>query len=195
MTKLEAKLFFPENDFDDIEEKYEEKLFEIKQFLISHLPTTKLFNSKLKQFSVLSSAFEAIGGKEVEFVIPIQNKFEYGDDIEQTVVLFYQKENKIKLKLNSSQSFEEVAYYAHQLIDNLSVYARCWKHKDELNSTSVKMSDIPDSVELLKTIDIFKKNENLTFQDLFSLEGDNLLVKESIRLSLWLKFEKNVRSI
>lgn len=193
MTKLEAQVYFPVNDFEEVEELYEEKLFELKQFLISHLPTSKLSNSKLKQFSRFSLAYYALGGVEPCFEESTQNELVFPEDLKKAVSLFYQQESRIKLNLNLSQGFDGVSYHAKQLVNNLLEYAKCWRLDDGVfNLSPIKMSDVPNQMDLLEAVKQFNQEGRFTFNEILTLPDDNLLMKESIRLSLWLKFERNV---
>ena len=192
MTKEEARLYFQENE--DLDEKYETLLFECKQLLINRLPTTKLFEAKLLSLKSNSEAFAALGGQEVNFILPKKGPARYSSNkLAETVAEYYLESNRLKLLLFNSHSFLELKYNCNQLILNFNQYALKWAiNLDGIKVDNIKMSTIPDPMSLLSAVELFNQKGFKHFNEININEHDNLLVKESIRLSLWLKFEENV---
>ena len=192
MTKEEARLYFHEND--DIEEKYESILFECKQLLINRLPTTKLFRSSIQRLKLNSDAYKALGGQEVTFTPRTEKVNRYlSNQVSETVTEFYLESNRLKLQLFNSNSFVELKYNCNQLILNLKGFALKWVISlDGIEVEDVKISTIPNPMNVLSAVELFNQEGFKYFNEININEHDNLLVKESIRLSLWLKFEENV---
>ncbi len=58
-------VLLPVNDDNSLQDLYDEKLFEFKQFFSRQLPTTKLFYAKLKKLKQITEAYLELGGEEV----------------------------------------------------------------------------------------------------------------------------------
>lgn len=192
MTREEARLYFQENE--DLDEKYESLLFECKQLLINRLPTTKLFEAKLLWLKSNSEAFAALGGQEFTFIPPKTGPSRYSSNkVAETVAEHYLESNRLKLLLFNSHSFLELKYNCNQLILNFNQYALKWAiNLDGIKVDNIKISTVPDPMSILNAVELFNQAGLKYFSEISRNENDNLLLKESIRLSLWLKFEENV---
>ena len=61
MTEAEALIYFP-NGRVELEDVFSEKLFEIKQFLLSRFPNSKIFQGRIEKLRSFQDAFEVLGG-------------------------------------------------------------------------------------------------------------------------------------
>ena len=79
------------------------------------------------------------------------------------------------------------------LILNFNQYALKWAiNLDGIKVDNIKISTVPDPMSILNAVELFNQAGLKYFSEISRNENDNLLLKESIRLSLWLKFEGNV---
>ena len=92
MTNKEALLFFPLTKESEIEDLYEELLFEYKQFFINKFPLKKVFEAKEKKMLQMQKAYIHLGGKYSSFLSnSIVTNYNFPFSIKETFQL-YQKE-------------------------------------------------------------------------------------------------------
>jgi len=193
MTIEEAKLILPVAEDDFLEDAFETKLFEFKQFFLASLPTSKLFQAKIKRIEQLSEAYSVLGGKEKEEMNHQEAQFSFSSENVKEVIQEYQKKSsEIKLNLLNASNSSITATSASQLVSCLREFASRWQLNSEQVNSTVKISKTPDQMQLLKAVNDFNQENKFTFEEINSLPEDNLLKQEAIRLSLWLKFENNV---
>ncbi len=186
-------VLLPVNDDNSLQDLYDEKLFEFKQFFSRQLPTTKLFYAKLKKLKQITEAYLELGGEEV-FMRGVSVAYQQynSPDVKSVISIFQSQNNALKLKMNLSQSYDEIEQTAFQMIDNYKRYAECWPLIDIPENHRIKISEELDEMSLLEALSIFNNEDMTSFEEFNLLSVDNVLYKEAIRLSLWLNFEKNV---
>jgi len=186
-------VLLPVNEDNSLQDLYDEKLFEFKQFFSRQLPTTKLFSAKLKKLKQITEAYLELGGEEVfaEGVSVTSQQYN-SPDVKSVISIFQSQNNALKLKMNLSQSYDEIEKTAFQMIDNYKRYAKCWPLIDIPEDHQIKISEELDDMSLLEALSIFNNEDMTSFEEFNLLSVDNVLYKEAIRLSLWLNFEKNV---
>ena len=186
-------VLLPVNDDNSLQDLYDEKLFEFKQFFSRQLPTTKLFYAKLKKLKQITEAYLELGGEEV-FMRGVSVAYQQynSPDVKSVISIFQSQNNALKLKMNLSQSYDEIEKTAFQMIDNYKRYAKCWPLIDIPENHRIKISEELDAMSLLEALSIFNNEDMTSFEEFNLLSVDNVLYKEAIRLSLWLNFEKNV---
>ena len=192
MEVAEAQILLKADNKEDAIESFEDERFVIKQFFVSKLPTTKLFTSRIKKLKKYSEAYQTLlDKKEVhEDYNPIT--FEYNiEDVKACVNQIQIIDSEIKLKLMSAKNSQEIIFFAEQLIENYKQFAAHWRLTPILEENDIKLSNVPDPMELVVAINDFNSSGQSTFEELKQLPSTNLLKKEAIRLSLWLKFEGN----
>ena len=192
MTVESAKLVLALSEEQVLEDVFENKLFEFKNFFINNLPTSKLFEAKFKKIRQLAEAYSVLGGEEVKVGSNVENILIVSDKIYETVIAQQAVVTETKLKVFSSRNSADLIFFATQMIENLKRFAENWYVESLIGNQDVKMSDVPDQMQLLKALKAFNEEGKSTFSEILTLPDDNLLMKESIRLSLWLKFEGNV---
>ena len=192
MTVESAKLVLALSEEEVLEDVFESKLFEFKNFFINNLPTSKLFEAKFKKIRQLAEAFRVLGGEEVKAGSNVENILIVSDKVYEIVIAQQAVVTKTKLKVFSSRNSADLIFFATQMIENLKRFAENWYVESLIGNQDVKMSDVPDQMQLLKALKAFNEEGKSTFSEILTLPDDNLLMKESIRLSLWLKFEGNV---
>ncbi len=193
MTESEARLYLPFSDEDDLDEIFEEKLFEQKQFFLPRMPVSKVISSRLDKMQKIEDAFRYFGG-EVEPFHPneIQLQPYASENIKEVFSLHELNKNTIKLQLNRALSVEEMRFFLKQWIEITMTYAKKWKLNVISPDAGVKVSNEPDAMFLLDEITKFEQLGFSTFDDLQHLLTDSPLMLEANRLSLWLKLENDV---
>ena len=193
MTESEARLYFPFTNEDDLDEIFEEKLFEQKQFFLQRMPVSKVIASRLDKIQKIENAFRYFGG-EVEPFQPKEIQFQpyVSDNIKEVFSLHELNKNTIKLQLNRARSVEEMRFSLNRWIEITRTFAEKWKLNVINADANVKVSNEPDAMALLDEITKFEQLGFSTFDDLQHLLTDSPLMLEANRLSLWLKLENDV---
>ena len=193
MTKEDALLYFPLNDEIDIDELYDELLFEQKQFLSNRMPISKVFNSRVSRLKKLEEAFLFFGGKKPESRKNDINLLECtNDSIHESHQVFQGNLTQIKLGLFNASTVTELLSSIDQLFKNQIAFARKFEQVDKQIEIHPIVSKEPDAMEIIKAIHAANEIGITKFNELSQLPVDNILIQEAIRLSLWLKLETHV---
>lgn len=188
MTPAEAWQFFKVNDRDEMEEIYEEQLFEFKQFFLSKVPVQKLFNGRLSKLKKLQDAYEALEGEiqpqpvhEITFDILSNN-------IHEVFLGFQKSRNDLKQKIANETSALNLEKYIRRMLALEKEYATFWK-MDSDDEGDIIISKEPDPMYLLENIKSYQQKDGFTFIQLKNLENNppEILVQEMKRLSLLFK--------
>ncbi|MDG1332762.1 MAG: hypothetical protein P8P74_10550 [Crocinitomicaceae bacterium] len=196
MTKDEAILYLPVNDEDDLQDSYEEKLFELKQFFLSRFPMSKLIIARMSKFEKVEEAFIVLGG-EVSSAsnIPVVTLPELGSI--HTVYIWYNREkNALRLLLSAAQSYSEVLAVLNEYLRIAMHYAKHWQiGVNEEEGKSIKIGVEPNPMDIQEALNELSEKETIDSQHILTLPDENVLKSEAKRLSLWLNFESNEQSI
>lgn len=194
MTKEDALLYFPIEDDVDIDDLFEELLFEQKQFLIDRVPVSKVFDSKINKLKKIEGAYIFFGGKveqksslQIE-ILPYNNS----DLIEEVFAVFQQNKNTLKLILFNASNASEIEQITTLIFENYREFAEKWPKIDSEGLNRPVISKEPDPMDIIQEIKSAKEKGIVNFRELLELDEDNVLIKEAIRLSLWLNLEKHV---
>ena len=187
MTENELKIFFPFDENDDLDELFEARLFEYKQFFIQKTVIPKVFEAKIEKLIKMDLAFNTLKNKVIAqevFYTKIENPFEIEKNILNVFNDFQLKKNTIKKKLHQSQSTYDLIHHVRTLLLLTKFYLDKWI--DVPIEKEIVISKEPDPMELLKAIHEFNLKGGINFADI--LEKTNicpdLLIIESKRLSL-----------
>lgn len=192
MTIDEAKIYLPIDQDEELVDCYELKLFELKQFLSSNFPVTKVVNSKLKRLEKLDEAFITLGGVFKDSVATnVEGKIK-GESLDQIHASYTYERNRLRMLIMNSRNGSELRLILMVYLDLIRQYAVHWKGEYQ-GQDKVVVSKEPDVMELQKAIAEFKAEGKASFEEMKnSDESKNILVGESKRLSLWLKLDANV---
>jgi hypothetical protein len=181
MTEEEAHVFLGLNEFDDIEDAHDYKLFEFKQYLLSKVPFAKTYESKIKQLNRTQEALDTVGYKlnhqNVEFILDFNKS---PSDLAACLQDHQKIMSQWKLYVGQASSFESLKYLMGKILLAYRNYALNWLAlAGEVDDhENVKASVEYDPVELIQSI---KNTEG-------KLGQSELLLKETKRLFLWLKY-------
>jgi len=196
MTLQEAKLFFPFEEADDLDDLYAERLFEYKQFFISKTPIRKVFESKLVKLKQMHDAYCLLTNMPI---VEVENKqynvVQFSDEIKSAFSEWERLKSQVKQELT-------IANHALQLIQTISWYLsivdtyRLKWYTEELIEVEIdQLSKDPDPMEILQAINDFEQSGGKTFEDILKMRSNIYLLKEMKRLSLLVKNYGDGRSI
>lgn len=196
MTLEEAQLYLPLEDIDDLDNVYEDRLFEMMRFLLSNVPVSKVTEAKIQLMRKIHQAYEFYAKEEINDhfdpieLIPYdaQNLFDLTVDYQRNLTL-------LRNKLVPISSFLEMIVLAEQFLQNMREYAACWDMEHLEIPNDIRITRPEDEVELLIELERLSKEGELTMKDVFTLPLENPVRREAIRLSLWHKREVNDRAI
>jgi hypothetical protein len=191
MNNKEALLFFPLKENDDIEELYEDLLFEYKQFFITKFPLKKVFEAKEKKMIQMQTAYSFLGGKHSEDLEERNDKsYHFPTEIKECFINYQQERNILKNNILRATSAFEICEQIKLLINLQNSYSEKWTVVSNLPDIDIQISIEPDPMSLLKAINEFNLNGGTTFEELNS-KGNiapDLLLKEAKRLYLSTKY-------
>lgn len=170
MTLNEARLILKIEDNEDINDRWESELFEIKRFLLTSTPIPKVFESKMTRLKKYHEAYEVLTGIKTEQyvigndeVIPV-----FSEDLEEAFHSLHQYRIKFKGLLNSSYDINEINTIVSNWLTTEAIYVDKWKFTESLQiPEEVIQSKEPDPMDLLNAIKDWKTGaESSTFQKL-----------------------------
>ena len=181
MTKEEAEVILNLNEFEDLEDARDQKIFEFKQYLLSKVPFEKTYESKAVQMDRVLNALNVLGFEastsqlDLDFNIK-SNAVDLQDCLKEHQALM----SKWKLKVGQANDIGTLKLLMQKALELYKVYASKWTrltgelHVDEEVKASVEF----DPVDLIQAI---KNAEG-------KVEQSELLQKETKRLFLWLQY-------
>ncbi|MCR9173663.1 MAG: hypothetical protein NXI10_14270 [bacterium] len=185
MTESEALLFLGIEDVEELEDTYEAKVFEWKNFFVNRFPVPKLFQSKIKQIQKLEAAYQCLGG-ESDNTEPISIDLAFGTTFKEVFHQYSERRAALKARLFRANSASELVQIAQSLVDLTLAYARCWD-VESLNKTGVVVSKEPDPMDLLEAINAAEARGVHNKSKIEDLPENHLLLNEVKRLSLLLR--------
>jgi hypothetical protein len=193
MTKEEAASILNvslEADLEEIEEQFEQLLFERKKFFLQKLPIQKLFEPKLKAITQVIEAYELISGEKLENTTQLKT-FEFQFDASSLLISFnhyHLYRNQLKQGLINASGFNDIEQIATELIKLESAYAALW-YQEELNTQQIIVGTFPDEIQLLNALKNYLKMGGKSFDDLKKMKNNppEILIQEMKRLSLLYK--------
>lgn len=196
MTNSEAKIFFPFNEGDNLEELWEQLFFEQKQFFLTRPPIEQVFKSRIAKLLKQYEAYLLLGGDAVSNTpIALDKETEFSSEVLASYRLFHSYRNAFKSKVLQAQHPEDLSKVIEAWTAMEKKYHKLWSlDESKLNEIKVTLSKEPDPMEILKAIKEVA-GEELTFNDLHSRYAllPDLLQNEVKRLTLL--FEKETLDI
>lgn len=193
MTKEDALLYFPIERDTDIDDLFEDLLFEQKQFLIDRVPVSKVFEPRINKLKKIEEAYIFFGGKIEKKSNIHKGILSYNNDsIEEVFGVFQQNKNTLKLILFNASNSSEIEQITTLIFENYREFAKKWPGIDSEGLDRPVISKEPDPMDIIQEIKSAKEKGIVNFRELLELDEDNILIKEAIRLSLWLNLEKHV---
>ena len=196
MTKEEALIYLPFDGEVDLEDLYEERLFELKQFFLNRFPMTKLINSRMNKFKRVEEAFTRLGGEIPKISENVEITLLEFESIKDLFIWYNHEKNAIRLRLSSAQSGNEVHEVLRHYVSLTRHYAEHWKIPvTDQGNEAVKIAVEPNPMDIQEALNAFSEKQLINSVFISSLHDENYLKSEAKRLSLWLNFESNEQSI
>jgi hypothetical protein len=182
----EAKIYLPIEEGDELEDAFEEKLFEFKQFFTSRFPVPKLFNSKLNKLKKLTQAFEVLGGDKEEVVGFTDYAFN-PENLSDSFSQYSMLSNEFKARIYNAKGGGELKELVIRYIELTRDYASLWQCGfQDFEGVIVSKEVDPMALEKeLRNEAHIKSGNDIDF----NASGMKLIAQESKRLSLWLKMD------
>ncbi|MEX1190629.1 MAG: hypothetical protein WEA99_01565 [Brumimicrobium sp.] len=187
MTKSEAKIFFPFTEGDDLEELWEQRFFEQKQFFLTRPPMEKVFQSRIAKLQKQYEAYLILGGEAVADQGEMSaEEIAFSESVLASYRLFHNYRNAFKSKVLQVQHPERLSQVIEAWIAMEKEYHKLWSNEEsKSNEVQVTLSKEPDPMEVLKAIKEVG-DEELVFSELHSRYAllPEILQNEVKRLTL-----------
>ena len=193
MNNSEIQLYFPHSEQDDINDLYEERLFEFKQFFISKTIISKVFSAKIEKLKKFEKAYLSLTkscNETCNSLNVVSNKFKSNEIL--TVFNDYQiVKNEFKTGILNAKNSDEIIQIIYNLLESNSSYLLKWP--DTLVEDDIIISKEPNPMDILSAIIDFNKKGGKEFSDIISLKNicPKIIQIESKRLSLHLNIDNN----
>ncbi len=183
MTTKEARVFLNADAFDDLEEAYEQLLFDQKQYFLNKPCIPKVFEGKIEKLKHFLEASMLLG-LESDKVEVAMHDFHFSDDTMLDVCRSYAQEiNDCKKRLSQALSFGELKTLVEEQLQIFLNYASKWPLFAEFQE-GLKLSSEPDPVVFFQELKLLESQGISTFAQLVN-SADNIgaiVKKESTRL-------------
>lgn len=190
MESSEAKLYLPCTDDESLEDVYDQKLFEWKNFFVNRFPIPKLFDKKIEQLKRLQEAYSDLGGSAVIGTIEPETATVFSKNLKESFLKYSEERYALKMRLFTAGSAHELTSLIQALLKLTAAYAAVWENK-VLDVSGVVVSKEPDPMDLLQALNDAESLGVQTVDQVKTLPADHLVLNEAKRLSLWVKMEKN----
>lgn len=191
MTSEEARIYFVATDEDALENEFLTELFKHKNFFVSTSPIPKIFLSRLKKLSKIQEAYIALGGIEERSTFQGVRSNYNGKSLGDTFREYSSIRNVLKQKIMASNAINDIKNFVLNLLEETRQYANVWSFDYE-SLDGVLVSNEMDQMNVLNQIKKLEAVEPIAIEVIQKLDSENVLVRESKRLSLWLKLDQNV---
>ncbi len=187
------QLFFPHNDGDDLEDRYEELLFEDKQFFTTKAIIPKVFRARIERMRKREEAFRRISKTSPSENISIVSvDQEIITDLLENYLRFQKVRSELMKQLYKVHECNSVILLIEQLLEYQLFYLMPWKISEIDGEKDIVISKEPDPSELFNAIKAFSEAGGSNVNEIQTLffNGKSLLETETKRLSLLLQLEK-----
>lgn len=195
MTEKEASIFFPIQEGDDMQDLFEERLFDFKRFFISHVPLKKVFASKKQKMNQMYQAYQLLSNSNETYQATVFPKIDY--EFPTNILEAYKKHERFKGQLKNdllqSDIIHDIHFLSDQLIELQESYNQNWSTVTITEEpVNLPVSKEPDPMEILQSILAFNKIGGENYSDMNTLRElvPDTLMKEAKRLYLYQK--KNI---
>ena len=192
MTQEEAKARLNYTSGDDLEELFEQHLFEFKQYFVYKPVISRLFNAQLDKLKGASEAANVLG---LYFPIAVEEELNgttYPENIERAFLLYEKRRSELRIQMMQGVSPNELVQKVQILLAEQQAYFKCWPlvEVDEINQ--IVLANEPDPMDLLKEIKTMSIRGIQNFSDLSFEENGTCVTfwNEMKRVSLLRQKEK-----
>jgi hypothetical protein len=185
MTEAEALVFLGAGAEDDLEDAFDEQLFQFRQFFTSKPIIGKTFRNRLEKLEHLDQAAKVLGLKSKPFSEAVLKQFDLNGTILHDFLNYQDLKSDWMLKMHRAEGAEEMKELTLLMLEVEFTYTGMWKDV-QLNTDAVILSREPDPMALLSDIRHAEEAGIVTFSDLAGDLTDRFeqLKKESKRMFL-----------
>lgn len=194
MNKEQAHIFFPHSSEDDLDDLWEQRLFEQKQFFLTRPPIRKVWEGRLNRLAQQHQAYLTLTEQSMVDESPLditQKQHEFPDDFIAAFHAFHTLRNQHKSKVLQAQNLHDLNNSVHQWLNTEGQFAKHWSHPaSEEDQIEVVRGKEPDPMELLKELKKTAKVIDTTSLNVLKENYNNLsesVKKEVKRLTLLAK--------
>ena len=194
MTHEEALLYFPIMNGAEIDDLYENRVFELQQFFLKQVPLSRLYRAKIKRMRLEHQAYLELGG------ICESNPMDLPDLITTLspylleVTRVYQTNlSQLKSTVIRVSTLIQLETVSTLFIANMENYARAFHYSEK--SSVVRVTQPEDELKLLQELILLDQEERITFAQISNLNMNSHVRREANRLSLWLEMEADERTV
>lgn len=190
MTIEEAQIHFKYDDKQDLEDQFESLLFEYKQFFISKPPVRKVLQAKLKKLNQMYLAYQVLGG-EPQVSIYNETAVSFSKNLVSAFQKYYKVRGVLKQRIMQTSCVGDLQKMIYHLLEETRLYALMWQF-NHADYNGIIVSVEPDEMLIYTELQRLEGEEPVTIETVNKFDAENVLVRESKRLSLWLKLDQNV---
>ncbi len=190
MTEKEALLFFPHDPNDDLDDLWEERLFEQKQFFLTRPPIAKVFQARLNKLEKQYKAYLFLSGEldKVKIMNHPEVLYSFPNDVIETFNAYHSSRNIFKHEVLKSSDFNSLRKVIDAWMTLENTYAAQWFYSEsKQDDIDVVQSKEPDPMVILEKLKKARMDKNIkTFDNLqkhFNVL-DEVIRKEVKRLTL-----------
>jgi hypothetical protein len=195
MKEKEIQLYFPHTKDDNIDDIYDEKLFEFKQFFLNKPTIPKVFKAKIEKIKKFETAFRELKKQTNKLTENKHSNYSQlkteGVNILETFNNYQKTKNQFKLLILNANNSTALIEVIENLMEITFDYLHKWPYIK--NEEKIILSKEPNPMDILSSIKEFNLKGGFEFADIIKLQNKcpKLLQLESKRLSLQLNILNN----
>jgi hypothetical protein len=183
MTKEQAQLFFPHSSEDDLEDLWEQRLFEQKQFFLTRPPMRKVWTARIKKLSQQFAAYLVLTDQKGDVSSKDElneERPEFSGDFIASFHAFHVLRNQHKSAVLQAQDLLGLTNAINQWLNTERYFAMHFSYSEsEQNEIEVVRSKEPDPMELLK--DLKKAEKAINSSSIMALKENYNNLPESVK--------------
>lgn len=193
MTNQEIQLYFPHKLDDNLEDLYEERLFEFKQFFLMKPVILKVFNAKIERLRKFETAyrFALKSDDNKELHETLKPSYFQTNNILTCFNNYQEIKNEFKKSILQINNSDKLILIIDHFLKSTLNYINKWENVEI--EDEILISKEPDPMELLTAIKVFNSKGGFEFHDIVLNQNicPKILIIESKRLSLQSNIENN----
>lgn len=189
MDLKEALIYFPLLEDEDALDKWEELLFEHKQFFLTRAAIPKVFQSKLKKISQQYDAFRVVAEDDLTPQVINYDSFTFSNEVGKAFQEMFAYRGQFKQDVLKCVQAQDIQLVVNKWLEVELAYAALWAFDFPDDLERPVISKAPDPMLLMGSIRSWDENRHKSFTEL-KKDFDVLpkvLKDELKRLSLLLK--------
>ena len=185
MKEIELFAYLGIKGHEELEDCYEDKIFNHKHFFLTSPTARKVFDQRIRKIVKEKNVFDELGyySNELQLTFSLV-EFPNSNEINLIYSHYQYLKNDLKLRLFSSNSIENILFCASKKLELETIYSEYWQ-SDRLDEMENPLKE-NDEMLVLEAIRLFQQNGGKTFDDLKNNRNNppDLLLKEMKRLNL-----------